>query len=98
VVGPGLRDAIYDDFREFSAEPFRIFFDTSEIQSHSDWQLRLRQGLVTSRVLLVMPVTELSAQPPLPVGVGGIRASPGSPTRGRGPGHRGVLQLLYLMR
>jgi tetratricopeptide (TPR) repeat protein len=49
----GLRDAIYQDFREFSAEPFRIFFDTSEIHSHQDWQLRLRQGLVTSRVLLV---------------------------------------------
>jgi tetratricopeptide (TPR) repeat protein len=49
----GLRGAIYDDFREFSAEPFRIFFDTSEIHSREDWQLRLRQGLVTSRVLLV---------------------------------------------
>ncbi|MDT5397196.1 MAG: hypothetical protein QOK33_427, partial [Mycobacterium sp.] len=49
----GLRDAIYGDFREFSAESFRIFFDTSEIRSRQDWQLRLRQGLMTSRVLLV---------------------------------------------
>lgn len=23
----GLRDAVYDSFREFSSEPFRIFFD-----------------------------------------------------------------------
>jgi hypothetical protein len=29
----GLRDAIYQDFREFSSEPFRIFFDTNEIHS-----------------------------------------------------------------
>ena len=49
----GLRDAIYDDFREFSSEPFRIFFDTTEITSREDWELRLRQGVVTSRVLLV---------------------------------------------
>src|ERR1700739_3190134 len=49
----GLRDAIYEDFREFSSEPFRIFFDTTEITSRQDWELRVRQGLVTSRVLLV---------------------------------------------
>ncbi len=62
----GLRDAIYEDFREFSAEPFRIFFDASEIRSHQDWQLRLRQGLVTSRVLLLClsPNYLLSLDPP----------------------------------
>jgi tetratricopeptide (TPR) repeat protein len=49
----GLRDAIYADFREFSSEPFRIFFDTTEIHSREEWELRLRQGLRTSRVLLV---------------------------------------------
>jgi tetratricopeptide (TPR) repeat protein len=49
----GLRDAVYDDFREFSSEPFRIFFDTSEIRGRQDWELRLRQGLRSSRVLLV---------------------------------------------
>jgi tetratricopeptide (TPR) repeat protein len=49
----GLRDAIYEDFREFSSEPFRIFFDTTEIASRQDWELGPRQGLVTSRVLLV---------------------------------------------
>jgi hypothetical protein len=30
---PGLRDVIYDDFKDLSSEPFRIFFDTSEIHS-----------------------------------------------------------------
>jgi hypothetical protein len=49
----GLRDAIYDDFRSFSSEPFRIFFDQTEIHSRHDWELRLRQGLRSSRVLLV---------------------------------------------
>ena len=49
----GLRDAIYDDFRAFSPEPFRIFFDQSEIHGRQDWELRLRQGLRTSRVLLI---------------------------------------------
>jgi hypothetical protein len=49
----GLRDAIYEDFREFSSEPFRIFFDQTEIRSRQDWELRLRQGLRSSRVLLV---------------------------------------------
>jgi TIR domain len=49
----GLRDAVYDDFREFSSEPFRIFFDTTEIRGRQDWELRLRQGLRSSRVLLV---------------------------------------------
>jgi TIR domain len=49
----GLRDAIYQDFREFSSEPFRIFFDTNEIHSRQDWELRLRDGLVTSRALVV---------------------------------------------
>jgi tetratricopeptide (TPR) repeat protein len=49
----GLRDAIYADFREFSSEPFRIFFDTTEIHSRQDWELRLRHGLRTARVLLV---------------------------------------------
>lgn len=49
----GLRDAIYDDFRGFSSEPFRIFFDQTEIHSRQDWELRLRQGLRSSRVLLV---------------------------------------------
>jgi hypothetical protein len=49
----GLRDAVYDDFREFSSEPFRIFFDTTEIGGRQDWELRLRQGLRSSRVLLV---------------------------------------------
>jgi hypothetical protein len=49
----GLRDAIYEDFRAFSSEPFRIFFDQSEIHSRQDWELRLRQGLRSSKVLLV---------------------------------------------
>jgi tetratricopeptide (TPR) repeat protein len=49
----GLRDAIYDDFKEFSSEPFRIFFDTEAIRGRQDWELRLRHGLRTSRVLLV---------------------------------------------
>ena len=49
----GLRDAIYDDFKEFSSEPFRIFLDTEAIRSRQDWELRLRQGLRSSRVLLV---------------------------------------------
>ena len=49
----GLRDAIYEDFREFSSEPFRIFFDTTEVTSRRDWDLRLRQALATSQVLLV---------------------------------------------
>ena len=49
----GLRDVIYAGFREFSAEPFWIFLDTLEIRSRQDWELRLRQGLRTSRVLLV---------------------------------------------
>ena len=49
----GLRDAIYEDFREFSSEPFRIFFDTSEIHSRQDWELRLREGLRSSKVLLI---------------------------------------------
>jgi tetratricopeptide (TPR) repeat protein len=49
----GLRDAVYDDFREFSSEPFRIFFDATEIGGRQDWELRLRQGLRSSRVLLV---------------------------------------------
>jgi len=49
----GLRDAVYDDFREFSSEPFRIFFDTTEIRGRQDWELRLRHGLRSSRVLLV---------------------------------------------
>jgi hypothetical protein len=49
----GLRDAIYEDFRSFSCEPFKIFFDQSEIHSRHDWELRLRKGLRSSRVLLV---------------------------------------------
>jgi tetratricopeptide (TPR) repeat protein len=49
----GLRDAIYQDFRAFSSEPFKIFFDTEEIRSRQDWELRLRQGLRSSRVLLI---------------------------------------------
>lgn len=49
----GLRDVIYAGFREFSAEPFWIFLDTLEIRSRQDWELRLRQGLRTPRVLLV---------------------------------------------
>jgi tetratricopeptide (TPR) repeat protein len=49
----GLRDAIYEDFKAFSSEPFRIFFDTSEIHGRQDWQKRLLDGLTTSRVLLV---------------------------------------------
>ena len=48
-----LRDAVYDDFRDFTSEQFRIFFDESEIHGLSDWELRLRQGLRSSRVLLV---------------------------------------------
>lgn len=48
-----LRNAIYDDFRSFSSEPFRIFFDTEEIRGRQDWELRLRHGLRSSRVLLV---------------------------------------------
>src|ERR1700752_3856335 len=56
----GLRDAIDADFRAFSstselpsAKKFEIFFDTSEIHNRQDWKLRLRQGLVTSRMLVV---------------------------------------------
>jgi len=49
----GLRDAIYEDFREFSSAPFRIFFDTKEIHSRQDWELRLLQGLRSSRMLVV---------------------------------------------
>jgi hypothetical protein len=45
--------AIYDDFKSFSTEPFRIFFDRSEIHTRDDWELRLRQGLRSSRALLV---------------------------------------------
>jgi hypothetical protein len=48
-----LRDAIYEDFRTFSAEQFRIFLDTDEIRSRQDWDLRLSEGLRTARVLLV---------------------------------------------
>jgi hypothetical protein len=48
-----LFDTIYEDFREFSSEPFKIFFDTEEIRSGQDWEERLRQGLRSSRVLLV---------------------------------------------
>ena len=48
-----LRDAIYADFKSFSTEPFRIFFDRSDIRNRDDWELRLRQGLRSSRVLLV---------------------------------------------
>ena len=48
-----LRDAIYEDFKSFSTDPFRIFFDQSEIRNRDDWELRLRQGLRSSRVLLV---------------------------------------------
>ena len=49
-----LRDAVYDnDFKAFSTEPFRIFFDRSEIHTRDDWELRLRQGLRSSQVLLV---------------------------------------------
>jgi hypothetical protein len=48
-----LSDAIYADFKSFSTEPFRIFFDRSEIRNRDDWELRLRQGLRSSRVLLV---------------------------------------------
>jgi ornithine cyclodeaminase/alanine dehydrogenase-like protein (mu-crystallin family) len=40
----GLRDAIYQDFREFSSKPFRIFFDTNEIHSRQDWELRPHVG------------------------------------------------------
>jgi tetratricopeptide (TPR) repeat protein len=47
-----LRDAIAEDFEGFS-EPVRIFFDTAEIRSGHDWELRLGQGLRSSRVLLV---------------------------------------------
>jgi len=49
----GLRDAIYEDFRSFTSEPFKIFFDTKEIRSRQVWERRLRQGLSSSRVLLV---------------------------------------------
>ena len=49
----GLFDAIYEDFRGFSSEPFKIFFDTKEIHSRQDWELRLREGLRSSRVLLM---------------------------------------------
>jgi hypothetical protein len=49
----GLRDAMYQDFRAFSSEPFRIFFDTSAIHSRQDWQKRLLDGLTIFRVLLV---------------------------------------------
>jgi hypothetical protein len=49
----GLRDAMYEDFRAFSSEPFRIFFDTSAIHSRQDRQKRLLDGLTTFRVLLV---------------------------------------------
>lgn len=48
----GLRDAILDDFERFG-EKFRTFFDTDAITSRQDWELRLRQALRTSRVLLV---------------------------------------------
>jgi tetratricopeptide (TPR) repeat protein len=48
-----LRDAIYADFRTFSSEPFKIFFDTEEIRSRQDWESRLREGLRSSRVLLM---------------------------------------------
>ncbi|MGO9693212.1 MAG: TIR domain-containing protein [Mycobacterium sp.] len=48
-----LQKAIYDDFKSFSTEPFRIFFDRSEIRNRDDWELRLSQGMRSSRVLLV---------------------------------------------
>ena len=48
-----LQKAIYEDFKSFSTEPFRIFFDGSEIRNRDDWELRLRQGLRSSRVLVV---------------------------------------------
>jgi tetratricopeptide (TPR) repeat protein len=48
----GLYDAILQDFKPFSP-PIEIFFDKSEIKDRHDWELRLRQGLRTSRVLLV---------------------------------------------
>jgi tetratricopeptide (TPR) repeat protein len=48
-----LRDAVYDDYRKYSSEPFRIFFDQRDIHSRHDWELRLREGLRTSRALLI---------------------------------------------
>jgi tetratricopeptide (TPR) repeat protein len=48
-----LRDAIYEDFKGFSSEPFRIFFDTEEIHIGQDWEQRLLQAVRTSRVLVV---------------------------------------------
>jgi hypothetical protein len=44
-----LRDAIYEDFRSFTSEPFKIFFDTKEIHRLQAWERRLREGLRSSR-------------------------------------------------
>jgi hypothetical protein len=41
----GLRDAVYEDFRAFSSEALRIFFDTEAIGSQQDWEHRLRSVL-----------------------------------------------------
>jgi hypothetical protein len=49
----GLRDAIDEDFRA-SSGPLRIFFDTTAIRTREDWELRLRHGLTSARVLLVV--------------------------------------------
>lgn len=50
-----LRDAVCAERRVFDPSPFPIFpfFDREAIHSGNDWRRRLRQGLRSSRVLLV---------------------------------------------
>ena len=48
-----IKEEIEADFRKFSREPLRVFFDVSEIQDMDDWRLRIQAALRRSSILLV---------------------------------------------
>lgn len=48
-----VKDFILADHRQFSADPMRVFFDTSEIRDMDDWRNRILGALRRSKVLLV---------------------------------------------
>jgi hypothetical protein len=81
----GLRDAVYEDFRAFSSEPFRIFL-RYECDSQSPGLAEAIAGrpddLPGAAGVLV---AELSAQSALPLGVGGVRRGTGPPCGGGDP-------------
>ncbi len=48
-----VKDFILADHRQYSADPMRVFFDTSEIRDMDDWRNRILGALRRSKVLLV---------------------------------------------